>query len=185
MPLSVSWDLFIAVFVALVIAYSFIIGKHECVKVIIAAYVAIVAVHGIESLAIRYFPLVQSTLGTLQIHFTPMTIALVKLILFIVAVILLTLRGGLAVSYEGEPGMVTNTLITFVLGVAKAGLLLSTLVSYVAGVPLFGGGGATAIPWIQPLLEQSIILRIMLEQRDLWFALPALVLLGVDLLSKD
>lgn len=185
MPLNVSWDLFIAVFVALVVAYSFIIGKHESVKVIIAAYVAIVAVHGIESLVVRYFPLVQQTLGTLQISFTPMTIALSKLLLFIVAVILLTLKGGLAVSYEGEPGVVTNVLITFVLGVAKAGLLLSTLVSYVANVPLFRENGVAAAAWIQSLLAQSMILRIMLEERDLWFALPALVLLLVDLLSKD
>lgn len=185
MPLSLSWDLFIAVFVALVVAYSFIIGKHESVKVIVAAYIAIVAVHGIESLCVRYFPLLQTTLGTLQITFTPLTIAIAKLILFIVAVILLTLRGGLAVTYEGEPGVITNVLITLVLGIAKAGLLLSTLITYVAGVPLFRDAQAPAAEWISPLLSQSVILRIMLEERDLWFALPALVLLLVDILSKD
>lgn len=185
MPLSVSWDLFIAVFIALVVAYSFIIGKHESVKVIVAAYIAIVAVHGIESLAIRYYPLLQSTLGTLQIGFTPLSISMIKLVLFIVAVIVFTLKGGLAVSYEGEPGVVTNTLMTLTLGVAKAGLLLSTLMSYVAGAPLFRDAQAPTAAWITPLLEQSVILRLMLEERDVWFALPALVLLLVDLLSKD
>ncbi|OGJ60707.1 hypothetical protein A3C37_00745 [Candidatus Peribacteria bacterium RIFCSPHIGHO2_02_FULL_53_20] len=185
MPLSLSWDIFIAVFVALVVAYSFIIGKHESVKVIVAAYIAIVAVQGIESLVLRYFPLLQSTLGTLQITFTPLSLALGKLTLFIVAVILLTLRGGLAVTYEGEPGVVMNTLITLGLGIAKAGLLLSTLITYVAGVPLFQSAQAPTAAWISPLLSQSVILRIMLEERDLWFALPALVLLLVDILNKE
>ncbi|TSC60799.1 MAG: Uncharacterized protein Greene041662_31, partial [Candidatus Peregrinibacteria bacterium Greene0416_62] len=180
-----SWDLFIAVFVALVVAYSFIIGKHESVKVIVAAYIAIVAVHGIESLTLRTLPLLQATLGTLQISFTPLTIALGKLSLFIIAIILLTLRGGLAVSYVGEPGIVMNTAMTLVLGIAKAGLLLSTLICYVAGVPLFQDTQVPAAAWIAPLLSQSIILRIMLEQRDAWFALPAFVLLLVDILSKE
>jgi hypothetical protein len=185
MPLSLSWDLFIAVFIALVVAYSFIIGKHESVKVIVAAYIAIVAVHGIESLCIRYFPLLQSTLGTLQITFTPLTIAIAKLTLFIVAIILLTLRGGLAVTYQGEPGVLTNTLITLVLGIAKAGLLLSTLMTYVAGVPLFRDTQPAVAAWITPLLSQSAIFRMMIEERDLWFTLPALVLLFVDVLSKE
>lgn len=187
MNLTLSWDLFIAVFVALVVAYSFIIGKHESVKVIVAAYIAIVAVHGIESLFVRYSPLLQGTLGTLQIPLTPMTVVLGKLTLFIVALILLTLRGGLAVSYQGEPGVVMNTFITGMLGIAKAGLLLSTLMTYVAGVPLFRAAhaSASAAPWIAPLLSQSMILRMMLEERDVWFALPALVLLFVDILSKE
>jgi len=179
-----SWDFFIAVFLALVIAYSFIIGKHESVKVIVAAYVAIVAVQGIESFAIRYAPLITQSLANLHLTLTPFVVALIKLGLFILAVILLTLRGGLAVSYEGEPGMVTNTAITGLLGIAKAGLLLSTLTTYVAGVPLMHGTAVAVAPWLVPLLEQSVILRVILDYRDLWFALPAFTLLLVDLLSK-
>src|SRR3989338_9031831 len=148
MPLSLSWDIFIAVFVALVVAYSFIIGKHESVKVIVAAYIAIVAVQGIESLVLRYFPLLQSTLGTLQITFTPLSLALGKLTLFIVAVILLTLRGGLAVTYEGEPGVVMNTLTPLGLGLPRGGLPLPTPITYGAGVPFFQSAQAPPAGWI-------------------------------------
>lgn len=184
MPLSITWDFFIAVFLALVIAYSFIIGKDESVKVIVAAYVAIVAVQGFESFALRYAPQIQGSLMNLHITLTPFSIALLKLGLFIVGVILLTLRGGLAVAYEGEPGIIANVAITGLLGIAKAGLLLSTLTTYVAGMPLTKGAGVAVAPWLVPLLEQSMILRIILEYRDLWFALPACVLLLVDILSK-
>jgi hypothetical protein len=185
MPLSITWDFFIAVFLALVVAYSFIIGKHESVKVIVAAYISIVAVQGLESFFIRYAPLFTQSLSNLHITLTPFTIALLKLGLFILSVIVLTLRGGLAVSYDGEPGVVMNTAITGLLGVAKAGLLLSTLTTYVAGMPIMSSAGAVPAAWLVPLLEQSVILHIILDYRDLWFALPAFTLLLVDLLSKD
>jgi hypothetical protein len=155
------------------------------VKVIVAAYISIVAVQGIESFFIRYAPLWQQSLSNLHITLTPFSIALLKLGLFILSVIVLTLRGGLAVSYEGEPGVVMNTAITGLLGVAKAGLLLSTLVTYVAGMPIMASAGVAPSAWLTPLLEQSIILHIILDYRDLWFALPALALLLVDLLSKE
>jgi hypothetical protein len=183
MDLTLSWDLFIAVFIALIVAYSFIIGKHESVKVIVAAYIAIVAVHGIESLVVRYAAELTEAFGNLQLTVTPTMIALGKLLLFIVALILFSVRGGLAVSYTGEPGMVTNVLITGALGAAKAGLLLSTLTTYVAGVPLLGSATTEPLQIFAPLLAQSLLLQLMLEYRDLWFALPAVVLLLVDLLS--
>lgn len=185
MPLSITWDFFIVVFLALVVAYSFIIGKHESVKVIVAAYISIVAVQGIESIFIRYAPVFEQPLSNLHIALTPFGIALLKLGLFILSIIVLTLRGGLAVSYEGEPGVMMNTAITGLLGIAKAGLLLSTLVTYVAGMPMMSSAAVPPAAWLVPLLEQSIILRGILEYRDVWFALPAFTLLLSDLLSKE
>ena len=46
MNVTLTWDLFIIVFFAVIITYSFIIGRREAIKIIIATYIAIVAVQG-------------------------------------------------------------------------------------------------------------------------------------------
>ena len=53
MTVTPTWDLFIIVFFGLVITYSFIIGKHEAVKIIISTYISILAVEGIGNVIER------------------------------------------------------------------------------------------------------------------------------------
>ncbi|MDP7069092.1 MAG: hypothetical protein QF815_01075, partial [Candidatus Peribacteraceae bacterium] len=53
MTITPTWDLFIIVFFGLVITYSFIIGKHEAVKIIISTYIAILAVEGMGNIIAR------------------------------------------------------------------------------------------------------------------------------------
>ena len=50
MEINLSWDLFVIVFFAVIIAYSFIIGRNQTLKVIIASYIAILASDGIGNL---------------------------------------------------------------------------------------------------------------------------------------
>jgi len=100
MQLTLSWDLFVIVFFAVVITYSFIIGKHESVKIIISTYIAIVAAQGmgnlIERLSTESQPLFSMVGLTLDIQL----LATTKLILFILTIIFLAVRGGFEIDYQ-------------------------------------------------------------------------------------
>ena len=50
MDLTLTWDLLLILFFAIVIAYSFIVGKEESGKIIVASYVAAVAVQGLGNI---------------------------------------------------------------------------------------------------------------------------------------
>lgn len=182
MSLTLSWDLFIIVFFALVIAYSFIIGKHESVKIIIASYIAIVAGQGagniLERLSVGSKPLLAS-LG-LSINIT--LVGGTKLLIFIGVIIFLAVKGGFEIQYRSDVRTSTSMLLTGVFGFATAGLLLSTLLTFVAGVPLLDRTIAEA-PALAPIVQQSRFMFMMVEYQDLWFSAPALILMGVGLIN--
>lgn len=186
MNLTLSWDLFIIVFFALVITYSFIIGKKESVKIIIASYIAIVAVQGIGNVAERIvgFSATQSLLGSVGIPLDATAMSIVKLVLFITVVVFLAVRAGLHVQYAKDAGTAMNIAMTALCGFATAGLLLATLLTFIAGAPLLSMH-VTATPALEGILAQSTLMSIMLENLDLWFTLPAAVLIAGGFLSNQ
>ncbi len=184
MTLTLTWDLFIIVFFALVMTYSFIVGKHESVKVIVATYIAIVAGQGIGNILERMSGDSQPMLATLGLTIDPTVIAVVKLVIFISAIIFIVIKGGIQVEYEKEHGTVLHLLISALFGFVTAGLLISTLLTFVANVPLLDAGLAETAT-LSPLLESSKLLQIMVFNQDLWFTLPALLILGVGLISNE
>jgi len=183
MDLTLSWDLFVIVFFGVVMSYSFIIGKHESVKIIFFTYVAIVTGQGLgnilEQLSANSGPLLSSIGLTVNITVLDST----KLIIFIATIVLLSIKGGFSVQYTNEGGGLTNTLLTGIFGFATAGLLLSTLLTFVAGAPLLDASIAQAAA-ISPIVQQSNLMQIMVVWQDLWFSLPALLLIGVGLISN-
>lgn len=186
MNLTLSWDLFIVVFFALVITYSFIIGKKESVKIILASYIAIVAVQGVGNFAERLlgFSETQSMLSTVGIPLDATITSIVKLTLFITIVVFLAVRAGLHVQYGREGSMVNNIAMTTLSGFATAGLLLATLLTFIVGAPLLDMH-ITATPGLEAILSQSTLMKVMIENLDLWFTLPAGVLIANGVLSNQ
>lgn len=176
-PLTLSWDLFIIVFFAIVVTYTFIIGKKQSVKVIISTYIAIVAVQGIGNVIQRIGAEAGLGGGELIPGIPPSVplLPIFKLILFIVIMILLTIRAGFDVQYARESTLV-NVIVTALCGLSSAALLLSTLLTYVSNVPLLD----TAMPKLaslSPIIQQSMLMQLMILNQDLWFSLPAIVLI--------
>ena len=184
MDLTLSWDLFIIVFFALVITYSFIIGKHESVKIVIASYIAIVAGQGagnvLERLSVGSKPILSSMGLSLDITLLGGT----KLLIFIAVIVFLACRGGFEIRYRSDVRTSTSMLLTGLFGFATAGLLLSTLLTFVAGVPLLDQSIGDS-PALAHIVEQSRLMYIMVEYQDMWFSAPALILMGVGLINTE
>ncbi len=184
MDLTLSWDLFIVVFFAMVIAYGFIIGKHSSVKLIIALYIATVAVQGLGNILARVTGESKALLVVLGLSFDSTVLSTTKLIIFAAAVIFIMIRGGINIEYAKEPGSILSTAITALFGFATAGLLLSSLLTFVAGSALLDATLAEAATF-SPIIQNSKLMQLLIFNQDLWFALPALLLLGVGFLSSE
>src|SRR3989344_5828689 len=97
MDLTLSWDLFIAFFFAVVTAYSFIIGKHQTLTILIAVYIAILATQGLGNIVVRFSGQAEPVyrmFEVLGVELNVSTMSVSKLILFMVCIVAVALKGG-------------------------------------------------------------------------------------------
>ena len=76
-----------------------------------------------------------------------------------------------------------NPVATAAFGFATAGLLQVALLTYVAAKPLLDSTLHDA-PLLQPLLKDSTLIQIMVDYQNVWFCLPAILLLVVGFMSN-
>ncbi len=183
MNLTLSWDLFIVVFFALVITYTFIIGKREAVKIIVSSYIAIVAVQGLSNVLTRVMGDTSGALDLFGFSVDFPLVSVIKMVLFVAIVISLAVRSGFDIQYGDDMGVLVNVGVTAILGFASGLLLLSTIIAYIGDSPILSMQISSSSS-ISPLVQQSTLLPILLQNQDLWFAVPALTLIGVGLLSN-
>ncbi len=183
MNLTLTWDLFIIVFFAIVITYTFIIGKKEAVKIIISSYIGIVAVQGLGNVLQGLTGYVNPFIGSLGFTLDAQILSWVKLVLFVAVIILLAVKAGFDIVYPKEMNPVVNAVITGVFGFATAGLMLSTLLTYVSGVPLLDFAFVQTAT-LSPVIQQSQLMQLMILHQDLWFSLPAVVLIAAGFAHK-
>jgi len=184
MNISLTWDLLVIVFFAVVCAYSFIVGKDESVKIVIASYIAIVAVQGAANVVGQFAPQMQSFLTLIGFSDVDINmLSTIKLAFFVAAIIFLAIRGGFEMEYRSDLGNTWDAALTGAFGFTTAGLLLSTLLTYVAGRPLLDQQLASAPPLLN-ILENSELMQFMVDYQNIWFSLPAFLLLIVGFLNE-
>ncbi len=183
MEIALTWDLLVIVFFAVIVAYSFIVGKDESVKIIIASYISIVAVQAIGNILELFTGESRSLMDMLGFGIDMQIVSIIKLILFVVMIIFLSIRGGFEMEYAKELGPMWDPVLTGAFGFATAGLLLSALLTYIAAMPLLDDTLGAA-PLLTPLLQNSTLVQAMVDYQNVWFALPAFLLLVVGFLSN-
>ncbi len=175
MDLRLSWDLFIIVFFAVIIAYSFIIGRNSTLKVIIATYMAILTADSLGNLFHQYLvpaaPSLQGVAGE-------QALILIKIFVFVAVIVLLVIKGGFTVDMVPERSAVTRILSNTTFGFLNAGLVISTLLVYLTGGSFILGGLDRALQ--TNLYSESSLVKLMIDQSNLWFALPAIALVLIS-----
>lgn len=182
MEIALTWDLLIVVFFAIVVAYSFIVGKDESVKIVIASYIAIVSVQAIGNLLELLAGQSQTVTDLLGFELNMDIISTIKLILFVAMIVFLSIRGGFEMEYARGITGVWELATTGAFGFALSGLLLSALLTYIAAKPILDEGLSSA-PLLAPLLQSSTLVQMMVDYQNVWFCLPALLLLIVGFLG--
>lgn len=184
MNVSLSWDLFIVVFFAIVMSYSFIIGKQKSMKIIIASYISIIAVQGIGNVLSRALLNSGMTMESMGIPVDVTMIALGKIFLFAICVIVFVLRSGIDVSYDKDAGSVLSIIYTGLFGFSTAGLIVSTILTYASGSGILDNTLA-AQSTMAPLAAGSTLIQLMILNQDLWYTLPAFVIIALGFLHND
>lgn len=181
MNITLSWDLLIILFTALVVAYSFIVGKDSSVKIIVATYIAFVGVQALGNIALLLTN--ASTASMIGLGLSPSLLAIGKLVLFASAVVFMAVKGGLHVETGSGFGTVWDIAISALLGFSTATLLLSSLITFIAGRPLLDLSLATADA-LGNILSSSPLVHAIVDYQHIWFALPAVLLLVIGFLGS-
>lgn len=182
MFVTLSWDLLILLFTALVVAYGFIVGKDESIKIIVGAYISVVAVQALGNIAQLLLATPTSASAVVGLTLPVEALAIGKLILFAVAVVFLAVRGGIEVEGGDGMGSTWDIVMNGILGLSTAGLLLSSLVTFVSGRPILDLALSDAEP-VHSVLPQSPLVDLIVTYQHVWFALPAILLLVLGFLS--
>ncbi len=178
--IRLSWDLFIIVFFGIVIAYSFIIGRNQTLKVIIATYMAILSADGLGNLFETYLlpaaPTLQGEAGT-------QALILIKIFTFVLVIVLLAIKGGFRVDILPERSLVTRILANLTFGFLNAGLMVSTILVYLTGGSFVSGTLQAALS--TTLYAESQFVQMMVNNYNVWFALPAVAIVFVSFFQRQ
>lgn len=175
MAIKLSWDLFIIVFFTVIIAYSFIIGKNQTMKVIIGTYIAVLTADGLGNLVEQY---VLGTKGAapniLPVGLQDSALIILKIVVFILGIVLIAVRGGFDVQLPYETTTIGKLITTFCFGFLNAGLIVSTILVYISGFSFVEASAELASNPIFDLYKQSPLVAVIINNYNFWFSLPAI-----------
>lgn len=189
MDLRLTWDLFILVFFGIIIAYSFILGKDATLKIILGTYAAALAADAAGNLFGKYFATSKSFLSamsSLGLGGEKDAAIIAKVAIFIILIILLTIKGSFTVEAHGGRSGAMRALLTGVYGFLSAALIVSTVLMYVSGISFITGSFSPGAASILAFSGQSPFIQKMLDYYNFWFLAPVVaILIGSFLVGRD
>ncbi len=186
MNLNLTWDLFIIAFLAVVIAYSFIIGRNQILKVITASYIAILCADALGNLFAKYFASSSAFLRFLRLFSignAEQATAFFKVLILISTIVIIAVKGLFDYDASDERPLMFRFTINLLLGILSGGLMLSAILIFVSGSSLVGGSGV-GNSLIGQIYQQSHLVRAMIDFSNFWFFVPGLSLILVSVFSK-
>lgn len=185
--LKLSWDLFVIVLFTIVVAYSFIIGREKTLRVIIGTYLAILTADGLGNLFKQYifsskdFVYLLKSIGLGPEDYT---LILIKIVVCIAAIVIITVRGGFSVTSNFLNGGVVGIIMNSIFGFLSAGLLISTFLVYASGASFVSGNVTLTSHALSEAYNQSEMIRLMINNYNFWFSVPALAFLITSLFNS-
>jgi len=185
MDINLSWDLFVIVFFAVIIAYSFIIGRNQTLKIIIASYIAILAADGMGNLIQHYFIGEQAIAGRIQVTNVESTLVILKIFVFVATIVLIATRGRFTINMEHPRSSTTHIALNLVYGILSAGLITSTILIYTSGASLVQDGGIIMNEAVLAMYRDSIMVQAMINNYNVWFSIPAITFVISSFLGPE
>lgn len=183
MNINLSWDLFVIVFFTIIIAYSFIIGRNQTLKIIISTYIAILTADGIGNIVSRYISPKVITLFFPNSDFITAAI-IIKILIFVFVIVILAMKGEFQVHLHEERSRILSMSINGLFGILSAGLVVSTVLFYTSGGSFLQLSGAITNEAILSLKRDSVLVRNLIDYYNLWFSFPAIAFAISSFLKK-
>lgn len=186
MELALSWNLFVmSIFIA-VIAYSLIIGLNKTLKTVITTYLALLAADGIGNLAQEYLLDTSNFVKVLNIfglEADDTTVLVIKISIFLVCIVLLTIKGAFEVNMASERFPSVNPFMTLLFGFLNSALLVSTGLIFAAGSSFIRANFVETN--IAEIYSTSSYVQLLVDFHSLWFALPVLIFIVWCLIDHE
>lgn len=186
MSVNLSWDLFILAFFGVVVAYSFIIGRNQTLKVISATYIGILSADAVGNLFAKYFVTSESFLKILRlfsIGSAEQAIAFCKIFVLITLIVIIAVRGIYEFTLDDEKPFAMRMSISLVFGLLSAGLMMSAMLIFISGGSLIASVVQPNSP-LTDLYADSRLIRILIDYSNFWFFIPGGAIVAASLFSK-
>ncbi|MFH1546777.1 MAG: hypothetical protein ABIE14_05370 [Patescibacteria group bacterium] len=174
------WDLSIIIFFAIILAYSFIVGRNSTLKIIIATYIAILTADGFGNI-LDHFILSDARLLETPTAFGLESLVIFKILFFVLVVLLVTVRGSFFVAMDRERSSILNLATTGTFGFLAAGLITATIITYISG----GGLLSSATEFDLDITSNSLLGKMIVENYNIWFSLPAIAFLVMSFVGGE
>jgi hypothetical protein len=174
MQINLTWDLFVIVFFTVIIAYTFILGRNQSVKIIIGSYIAILTADSIGNLLERYFMGEKPIIRIWETPAESSSLVILKIVIFITTIVLITTRGKFQINMNSSNSAMMRLMMSFVYGVLSAGLITSTVFIYASGASLIQESSTIMNEAMLTIYKQSQLVRLMINNYNIWFSLPAI-----------
>ena len=189
MNILLSWDLFVTVFFIVIVAYSFIVGRDNTLKVILGTYVSMIAADATGNLFGKYFgssEMFMKILRLADVTTDSEAVVFVKVVIFVILVILFAILGAFQVRTVDDRSVIVRIGLSVIYAVMSAGLIISVILVFVSGLSIIGGGNIETLETaLFGIYNRSTIIRNIITHANLWFALPALAFLLHSYYSSD
>ncbi len=174
MEINLSWDLFVIVFFTVIIAYSFIIGRNQTLKIIIASYIAILTSDGIGNLIERYLIGDDPIVNVVDLSNSVSALVVLKIFIFVFTIVIIATRGRFTINM-GKPGSSMMTVIlNLTYGILSAGLITSTILIYASGSSLVQETSVIMNEAVLQMYRESNLVQMMINNYNVWFSIPAI-----------
>jgi hypothetical protein len=185
MEINLSWDLFVIVFFAVIIAYSFIIGRNKTLKIIIASYIAILTADGVGNLIKHYFMGKEAAVNSVNFPADEGSLVVLKIFIFVLTIVLVATRGRFAMNMSRPSSSVMNVILNLTYGILSAGLITSTILIYTSGASLVQEGGIVLNEAVLAMYRESTMVQTMINNYNIWFSLPAITFVISSFLGEE
>ena len=176
-----SWDLMVMIVFVVILSYSYIVGLNGTLKIIISAYIAMLAANGIGNLAAKYITLSEPLIKILS-NDPEENVIIFKIFIFIIITLILVLKGGFIIDIGRNDPLLTRFVITSIFGILTGGLIMSTMLLFVANVEI----SSNMVDAIQDALnipENTLFIHFLFKYCNFWFAAPAVAFVVISVVS--
>jgi len=185
MEINLSWDLFVIVFFTVIIAYSFIIGRNQTIKIIISSYIAILASDGVGNLIERFFIGQNPIVNIINFAGSESSLVVLKIFIFIFTIVLIATRGRFSINMEKTKSQAINVMLNLTYGILSAGLITSTILIYTSGASLVQETSIIMNGAVLEMYHSSYMVQMMVNNYNIWFSHPANTFVVSSFIGED
>jgi len=183
---QITADIFIGSIIAIMAAYSFIIGRNGVLRIIFATYFAVLATDGFIGLVVNHVLGFSPILTKISDMLGSEGIASFKIFIFILLIVVTTVRGAFTIDLPNEKSVILKLVTTSFVGLLSANLIISVLLVYISGGSfIFQTNSVNADLNLMAIYQNSLLAKTLISNFNISFLLPVVTFIILGLIYNE